>query len=85
LRSVGCIASELTAMLARSSPTGNQSPPAFSVFQMPPETPPLYMTRGSAGSMTSTRVRPPMLPGPRNFHFPKGRGDSSTTRSSSVE
>src|SRR5215212_7087519 len=75
--------SAFTAMLARSSPTGSHFAPADSDFQIPPETPPVYMTCGCTGSTTKTRVRPPMLPGPRKRHLPRAEG-SGVVESSSL-
>jgi hypothetical protein len=72
------MARELTARFARSSPIGSQRAPAVQVFQTPPDTPPTYMTFGSAGSITRVRVRPPTLPGPRNVQRPKGFSDGSS-------
>src|SRR5258706_10542543 len=68
--SAGSKASALTAMFGRKSVTACHDAPPSTVFQTPPETAPAYMTLESCGSIRSARVRPPMLPGPRNCHDP---------------
>src|ERR1041385_8017266 len=65
LESAGSKASALTAMLGRKSVVANHDAPPSIVFQTPPETAPAYITLESLGSMSSARVRPPTLPGPR--------------------
>ena len=49
---------------------GCQWAPASVVFQTPPDTPPVHMMSGLIGSNSRTRVRPPMLPGPRKLQEP---------------
>src|SRR5205085_4578626 len=61
---------QVTAMLGRKSLSGFQDAPPSVVFQMPPSTAPAYMMFAFVGSITSARVRPPTLPGPRFVHVP---------------
>src|SRR5438045_1315127 len=64
----GSISSELTAMFVRPSPVGRQVVPSSSLFQIPPDTPAAKIVVGTAGWNFTTRVRPPMLPGPSGVH-----------------
>ena len=64
--SAGSKAREHTAMFGRKSVTEIHDAPPSIVFQTPPETAAAYMMSESCGSMSSARVRPPTLPGPRN-------------------
>src|SRR5258708_31831599 len=58
-------------MLAIRSLVGCQCAPPSLVRNTPPETAAAYMVLGSWGSMSSARVRPPMLPGPREVQVPR--------------
>src|SRR5687767_10416469 len=64
----GSMSNELTAMFVRPSPVGRQDVPLSSLFQMPPDTPAANSVVGTAGWNFTTRVRPPMLPGPSGVH-----------------
>src|SRR5258708_24269547 len=58
-------------MLAIRSLVGCQCAPPSLVRNTPPETAAAYMVFESWGSMSSARVRPPMLPGPREVQVPR--------------
>ena len=51
-------------MFARPSPVGRQVMPLSSLFQTPPDTPAANSVVCTIGWKRTTRVRPPMLPGP---------------------
>src|SRR6185436_15526865 len=51
-------------MLVRPSPVGRHVVPLSSLFQTPPDTPAAKSVVGIVGWKRTTRVRPPMLPGP---------------------
>src|SRR5258708_40296671 len=57
-------------MLAIRSLVACQCAPPSLVRNTPPETAAAYMVLGSWGSMSSARVRPPMLPGPSDVQVP---------------
>src|SRR5688572_7630855 len=60
----GSISIELIAIFVSPSPSGRQVVPLSSLFHIPPETPAANNVVGIVGWKRTTRVRPPMFPGP---------------------